>query len=414
MNNRFKKIFKTRTSIVILELYTHSEVLLACLRLNQFAGIDMDVITTEAVANELNGIAEWDEIDEQKRLLKNDNQSIKNFLGQFEEKIIAYDLLIITTLSSDFKSWNSVLSKAKKSILIIHNFNTFFYERKKTLPILLNFNSFLNVLRSVRAIFRNENWEKKELLKNANWLLSLEGLDLNRLKEKNITYANKLRFELPICFSLPEIDSKKSNNDFVTITIPGSITDNGKEFVLIFNFFKKCISRFRVKVRLVLLGIPKGKSGKLIQYNFKTLKNNMLDVVCFEKPILRKDFEDYLKQSDFMILPIGKSYNFGRHIEEYGITSISGTVNDAILYKIPAIIPNHYFLKDDLKLSLFQDFNNEIEFENLLIDWVNNRTFSQNIVRFNQIQNNYNIVNKAVQWLNLINYCIKNNTYKKT
>lgn len=398
-----------KPNLALIELYSHSEVLLACLRLNQFAGIDMDVITTEAVANELNGITDWVEIDTQKKTLKNDNQSINNFLCQFEEKIVTYDLLIITTISSNFKTWNTILSKAKKSILIIHNFNTFFYEKKKKLPLALNFNSFLNVLRSVRAIFRNENWEKKELLENANWLLSLEGLDLNRLKEKNITYANKLRFELPICFSLPEIDSKKSNNDFVTITIPGSITDNGKEFVLIFNIFKKCISFFQSRVRLILLGSPKGVSGNRILEKFKAMKNNMLDVVSFEKPIERIDFEEFLKQSDFMLLPIGKTYNFGRYFEEYSITSVSGTINDAILFKIPAIIPNHYFLKDDLKLSIFQAFNNELELENLLIDWVNNRTFSQNIDLFNSIQNNYSIEYKADQWKNLLNYCINYN-----
>lgn len=398
-----------KPNLALIELYSHSEVLLACLRLNQFVGIDMDVYTTEAVSEELSGVVEWEEIDTQKKTLKNDNQSINNFLCQFEEKIVTYDLLIITTISSNFKTWNTILSKAKKSILIIHNFNTFFYEKKKKLPLALNFNSFLNVLRSVRAIFRNENWEKKELLENANWLLSLEGLDLNRLKEKNITYANKLRFELPICFSLPEIDSKKSNNDFVTITIPGSITDNGKEFVLIFNIFKKCISFFQSRVRLILLGSPKGVSGNRILEKFKAMKNNMLDVVSFEKPIERIDFEEFLKQSDFMLLPIGKTYNFGRYFEEYSITSVSGTINDAILFKIPAIIPNHYFLKDDLKLSIFQAFNNELELENLLIDWVNNRTFSQNIDLFNSIQNNYSIEYKADQWKNLLNYCINYN-----
>lgn len=399
-----------KPNIALIELYSHSEVLLACLRLNQFAGIDMDVFTTEAVSEELSGVVEWEEIDKNKIILKNDNQSINNFICQFEEKIVTYDLLIVTTISSNFITWNSILSKAKKSILVIHNFNTFFYERKKTLPILLNFNSFLNVLRSVRAIFRNENWEKKELLENANWLLSLEGLNLNRLKEKNITYANKLRFDLPTSFSLHPTDLKKTKNEILTITIPGSITDNGKQFDLIFNVFIKCISFFQSRVRLILLGSPKGVSGNRILEKFKAMKNNMLDVVCFEKPIERIDFEEFLKQSDFMLLPIGKTYNFGRYFEEYSITSVSGTINDAILFKIPAIIPNHYFLKDDLKLSLFQAFNNEQELENLLIDWVNNRTFSQNIDLFNSIQNNYSIEYKAVQWLNLINYCIKNNT----
>jgi len=398
-----------KPNLALIELYTHSEVLLACLRLNQFSGIDMDVYTTEAVSEELSGVVEWEEIDENKIILKNDNQSINNFLCQFEEKIVTYDLLIVTTISSNFKTWNTILSKSKKSILVIHNFNTFFYESKRTIPISLNLQSFLNLIRLVRAIVRNESFEKKELLENANWLLSLEGLNLNRLKEKNITYANKLRFDLPTSFSLHPSDLKKTKNEILTITIPGSITDNGKQFDLIFNVFSKCISFFQSRVRLILLGSPKGVSGNRILEKFKAMKNNMLDVVSFEKPIERIDFEEFLKQSDFMLLPIGKTYNFGRYFEEYSITSVSGTINDAILFKIPAIIPNHYFLKDDLKLSLFQAFNNEQELENLLIDWVNNRTFSQNIDLFNHIQDNYSIEYKADQWKNLLNYCINYN-----
>lgn len=364
------------TSVSIIELYAHSEVLLACLRLAISNQYFVKVFTTSAVQAELEGVKEWDDLSSEHKFFKTKEVSLPTFLEQHSTVFSNQDVLIITTATSHYNYWADLVKKANHTALIIHNFNTYYYDNKIKEPTKIHLNLIKNWGRWFKAYIFQEEKNRAKLFMHIKAFFALEGLNVENIRLKSSNYSSKPILGLPTLFSLNTSvsDTKKSE---VTVIIPGSITDNGKDFLQIYHVLKRIIPKIEIRLTLILLGSPRGKEGIAIQSKYKELESGIVQIIVFEQSIKRIDYENHLQKCDFIILPIQASYWFGRHIEQYGITSISGTVNDALLFGKPALIPQHYYLSPKLTSTLFERYINTNDLEVKLLDWLNNMSYRQ-------------------------------------
>jgi len=391
------------TSVSIIELYAHSEVLLACLRLAISNQYFVKVFTTSAVQAELEGVKEWDNLSADNKFVKPQEVSLPAFLKQHSTVFSNQDVLIITTATSHYNYWADLVKKANYTALIIHNFNTYYYDNKIKEPTKINLNLIKNWGRWFKAYIFQEEKNRANLFLYIKVFLALEGLNVDNIRRlQSSNYSSKPILELPTLFSLNTSvsDTKKSE---VTVIIPGSITDNGKDFLQIYHVLKRIIPKIEIRLTLILLGSPRGKEGVAIQSKYKELESSIVQVIVFEQSIKRIDYENHLQKCDFIILPIQASYRFGRHIEQYGITSISGTVNDALLFGKPALIPQHYYLSPELTSTLFEKYINANDLEVKLLDWLNNMSYRQHQQLFRDKELlSFSIEQKANQFKEII------------
>ena len=132
--------------------------------------------------------------------------------------------------------------------------------------------------------------------------------------------------------------------------------------------------RLHKQVILTLLGKPSGPYGQKIVRQFKSLQRSNLEIQTYDHFIEQEYFDEMLKQSDFLILPISRYMKVSIFKEINGFTCVSGNVNDMMRFAIPSLISDFYPLDKELK-DLTQSFNSATELRRLVESWVNQNTY---------------------------------------
>ncbi len=193
----------------------------------------------------------------------------------------------------------------------------------------------------------------------------------NFVLNSEVVFNEKIYKTLPNTYILTNFP--KPENDCINIVIPGTITENGKDYRMVYNAFEKCIEKFNKQVKLTLLGKPRKQIGSQIVVDFKKLQNDIFTIESFNESISRIQFEEKLLKADFLILPININHNFGIYQEQFGFTNFSGTINDAIYGLKPTLISKLYPI--DNYPNIFKTYDSSDEFETILLEWVNNLSY---------------------------------------
>ena len=350
--------------IAIIELYQHDEVIRHYYNLLKKSDHKVKIFCSYTVYQMLADLHnqpsfEW--------IVQAGSQSIPDFLKSNYPLIRAAKLVFITTALNNFKAFYQ-LSTINKTILLVHNAHSFLAPQ---FFLALNGFNILDRLRWLKITLNRSHFYKKQLLQNLAGLIFPTEIILQYVKN---------HFDLPTPLQLvtlpfatyrqpPAVTSKNK----ITITIPCTVISEQRDYGLVLTAIKKISKDLTKEIHLVLLGQPKGDGEKIITA-FHKIEGPEIKVTSFSKTIPLQTYENWLKATNFLILPL-KQYG-KNHIyeEQLGYSKISGGVNDMIRFGVPALIPDYYPLEAQLE-KMVERYDSD-QLANKILYWVNQNKYS--------------------------------------
>lgn len=316
-----------------------------------------------------------EELAEQNFYLQREGESKSSFIRRHLRIVNESQLIIFTTLVDELRAF-SRMNFHPPSLSLIHNGHTFL-DPYNNIVISRNGRElvvdFLRLLHQL--IFRTAFW-RRQLLNSFTCIAFsseevkayLQDRYANRLKEYNILPA------IPMAFYEGKKSLSNKVADSITIGIPGGLNQAGKNYDWVVQAFSKLLNRSRRKIELVLVGNAGTTYGQGITSRLIALGRRDLEVIYFDSALPQVEFDQIMRRTDFLILPVRPYLKLGICQERYGYSNISGGVNDMIRFGIPALIPTFYPLPEDLE-DFVGRYANSTELLARLENWLEDLAF---------------------------------------
>ncbi|MFK8009486.1 MAG: hypothetical protein AB8H03_24200 [Saprospiraceae bacterium] len=350
-----------KRKIALVELYGHSEVLYNLFKLlkNDF---ELTIFTTQKIYVDAQDYFETELHDWQ---IKSSSTSIESFVKEHLEKLNTQDVLIFTTLISSIKFF-ATIDFRPLTIVTTHNINASFnFNNSIWLDKSSVQNYFFDALRFLRSKIQRDVFFRKRLFQKVDFI-SCSSKNLSKYaKTISPDFSSKILYLFP--FSFFENHKKVENQDEIIISIPGSVTNRLRDYEIVFEALEELIPNLSKKIKLQLLGISNNK----VNAKLSNLESENFQLISFNRPLSQKEFDHYLKRTDFIILPIKKYKRFGIVREEYGKSTISGGVNDIVRFGIPTLLIDSYKVEKSFS-TLVSTFRNKTDLVEQMTDWIKN------------------------------------------
>lgn len=356
--------------IALVEPYDHGEVLyVLCELLLEQQDMDLWVFTQRYIydhaPNSIKNAVEinWRDFEPGKRL---------DFFQQQQKSLNDCDLVIWITA---FAPYNWLLKLGLKSplILIIHNRNNWF-------PSLVNFGIHIAkpsiLLKDIACFFRwclSYRRQQRRLLQKVTALGYGSQFILAEAHRKNHLPDSRNALWVPFTYlkHRPSVGNKAT--EAVKIVIPGSVTDNGRDYYAVARAFTLALPQINRPVHLILLG-KAGPAGGLRQ--LQQLGNERFQMETYSHWVGQKAYAECLKAADFLILPLRPWHKVSFLKEYWGISGQSGSVSDMVYYGLPALCSSSHPL--DAELERWVDkYSDSQSLAALLITWINELKFQK-------------------------------------
>ena len=348
--------------VVLVELYNHHEVLNTFNVLLDYLDLSLKVITRKKNLKHIQSIHDnW--------LVFPDSAPIKKILDTNRALFLQADLVIFTTIQSDFKTFYKI-SKLTNSVLVVHNAISTFQPWSRLSFINAQEQTFKKFGRFIKYLLHPDSFYRKRMIESLSFF-SFPNRIVQEYAESYLKVPqNKILPCIPFTYSEVTYRPDKAESSPVVITIPGTIDPEKKDYGLLLEAFQ-LIDYFHFSIELIFLGISPKYSQKIIA-QFEEIPIPDLRIVSFDEYLPQEKYDEYLKKTDFFVLPFKKDVGFRASLEKLGYTKVSGTINDMIRFGIPALICDHYPLEASLK-KLTESFANSRELAQLLTQWVSER-----------------------------------------
>ena len=272
-------------------------------------------------------------------IVKEEKQTNRSFVGQIFQHIRQhpFDLLYFNTIEDNFILYATQLRhiKNKKMILTLHDINGFFQYQ----PSL-----------SIRSLVRYIG--KKRLLRSFPSFNVLSETLTRSLQAK--LPASKKIFNIPGSYFAPQQFCSRyyKEGDTWEIAVPGAVDIRRRDYVMIFDFLRLARQQ-NVKVSVTLLGgFSKGNSEEIQQKCQDYLQtNNNLHI--YQPAIVdQPEFDRVLTKSHFIWMPLQPTITISDGVkEQYGVSTCSGNIADAIRHASPFFIPSETHIDAMLEKS---------------------------------------------------------------
>ena len=291
-----------------------------------------------------------------------------------------------------------------KTIFLIHNINTMLLpEQKLWIDQSSGINFSKDCLRFLIAKIRSNGFYKKQLLDRMIYISFPSSTLTDYAKSITNQYDDKIIESLPLSFYESYI---MENNDSIIISVPGVILEEARDYCILYEAFKKLLVKSERTIQLQLLGNSNNDFGKKIVSKFQQLESDNFELIFFRKQLSQRNYDKFLRKTDFMILPIQKYRKFGIIKEEYGKSNISGGLNDIVRFGIPTLLIYSYKSERRFK-PLISTFRDKDELAIKLNDWIENsryleiREAAQPILeKLNEENTRINLVKRIKKMLN--------------
>ncbi len=370
--------------IAIIELDHHFEVLLNSCKIFNELKYTTTIITKEKFFNELNRVDKFEKIN---WIIWKESEKLTNFLRNNIKKINENDLLIFNTFSRYFKEFSD-LQLLPKTIVRVHNANAYFAPKQNIklasdyFYLLKDLNYFL-----INVIYRREWKYRSQFIKKVNNFTFPTEIIKDYILSRGFLSLDKIVEPIPWSYISQDYDKKKETKS-VYITLTGSIDIRRRDYTLLYQVLAATRNQYNKKVILTFLGKPKNNYEKLTIKKFKKLETDKLKFVTFLNWVPQNEFDEIMKKTDFLLIPLEKEVKFTIYRELNGYTKISGNVNDIILYRKPAIISSAYPLDNVLK-TVTRAYKNKEEFSRILLQWVNEKQYQKYSQFFDSISSEF-------------------------
>ena len=344
--------------IAIIELYQHHEVLRHYCDLLKGSDHKVKIFCSSIVHQMLEDLHnqpsfEW--------VVQTEKQNIPDFLSSNYPVIKEAKLVFITTVLNNFKAFYQ-LSKINKTILLVHNAHSFLAPQNF---LSLNLDTW-DRLRWLKIQLIRAHYYKRQLLENLAGLVFPNQVVL-RYVQNRFTIPSHLKL-VTLSFASYQPPSNIPLKDYFIITIPCTVTSVLRDYDLVLSSIRKIKNKLSKNIQLILLGKPKGDGSKIIT-QFKALDSPTIKITTFKKTIPLEEYNYWLSVSNFLILPLHPYCKNYIYQEQLGYSKISGGVNDMIRFGVPALIPDHYPLEEDLEKMVERYPQNLLAKK--LLHWIN-------------------------------------------
>lgn len=357
--------------IALIELQTHAEVFYHFAKLLN-GQATLQLFTTPAIYQ--------DAPEELKKNPRNhwiiiaESQTQVAFLRQQLSKLQSCETVLFVTIVRDFRFY-ATLPVAAQKIWLVHNSRAVFQPKVAIqLPFSWSKKYVLDALRVLKFFLFQEGKHKQQMLQHFD-KISLPSPFIKKYVTENLQPINPNKlvyFDLSFFENHPTTATKNT----ITITIPGTITNEGRDYQMVINALKSIIPSLKNKVQLILAGRPSEEYGQQIIAQVQTLASPFFEPIVFEKSIPQTAYEAILASTDFLILPFKKTVKYSIYQEINGFSKISGSINDQIRFGLPALITTDYPLPLALE-NLSKRFADEEALAANLMKWLMNRQFEK-------------------------------------
>lgn len=351
--------------IALIEPYDHSEVLYSlCELLLIQPEVKLYIFTQQYIRDHApepisNAVAvTWFTFKPEKRTA---------FFQGYKSKLNDCDLILWITAVAPLR-WINNLGLEPPLVLIIHNRYTWFDPIRHLYPAWCTPYQFLvSLIRVVRLLVVQRAEQKKML----GWVAAVAFPSRNvfslALQSGHLPASGKA-FYLPFgCFMERPARTSDNDTDIVRIVVPGTVTNNGRDYNTLARAFKEVVPQLGKTVELTLLG--QVKMGKITLRKLQKIQGKRFRLQTFDSWIPQKDYDIHLRNADFLILPFEPFRRFGIIKESLGISAVSGGVSDMVRFGIPAICSIYYHLDDELE-QLVERYNSPRQLAELLHSWI--------------------------------------------
>lgn len=394
-------------TISIIELDYHAAVLYNFCKMVEGIDYNINVFTTDSIWKKVNLYR--DKCPQNIHLyLKSRKQSTKDYLNKYRNHLDQSDVLIFNTIASNFRLLYKLDFKTIK-IARVHNSNTFFNSFLEAFDpkcqLFFIWKDFSYIIRKV--VGELEIYYKNKFLKTLDYY-AFPATTIRNYTIKTYQIPHDKALAIPFSFS-QNIKSKKIPSKIdgpITITVIGKVDFRNRDYNLLIKAFRLLLNRTNRPIKLILLGKANSQYGRYISRSLKKLKNNNFSCITFEGFVEQNLFNQYIDQTDFLILPLKKETRFNIFKEYYGYTKISGAIDDIIVHQKPALITNEYPLEDNLS-KITETFSDEKQLANKLYEWVTTQKFID--FPMHQALHSYQLANVQNDFIKLINSITKQN-----
>lgn len=316
-----------------------------------------------------------EELAEQNYYLQREGESKFSFIRRYFKIINESQLIIFTTLVDELRAF-SRMNFRPPSLLLIHNGHTFLDPFNNIVISWKGRALVVDLLRLLHQLFFRISFWRRQLLDSFTFIAFTSEEVKKYLQER---YAGRLEAyqilpALPLAFYNGRSSLSCELANCITIGIPGGVHQTGKNYDWVVQAFSRLQNRKGRRLELVLVGNAGTTYGQIIASQLNALSRVDLEVIYFESALPQVEFDQIMRRTDFLILPMRPYLKLGICQERYGYSNISGGVNDMIRFGIPALIPTFYPLPEDLE-DFVGRYANSRELLASLEDWIEDLPF---------------------------------------
>ena len=242
-----------------------------------------------------------------------------------------------------------------------------------------------DLLRLVRFIVSGQYFWRRKLLSNVSFI-GLPNKAILEYVEDNIPESKKYNIvSFPFAMSSEDFPQKENNKSRLTFTIPGSLSDDVRDYISVLNVIKSISVILKNPIKVVLLGRPRDNFGINTLALFTELELPLIEIKTFSEYISQDSFDKHLRDSDFLILPLKEYTQFGVFREITCKSKLSGSINDVIKSGIPTIASHYCTVDKEVdKNFIYYRSQEEMEMEILKINqnWNDNMPETSTMKRF--------------------------------
>lgn len=354
-----------RKTIALVELASHNEVLSNYCKILHAANFDLYVFTNAFNYSQIKDISfelEWN--------LQAEEESIVHFINRQKDKLNQCDLIIFTTIEKDFAFFFTLEFRSPK-LFVVHKLMMFIDPRKQFMFDTDRIQNFKDLVKICRYHLYREK------ARNLNFIKRFDGLIFPSFRLKQHLENNRWDAELPrslvIDFAVHErLEYRTNESKVLKVTIPGIISEKSRDYQLVVDAFRRF--DFSEPIELTLMGKPRGTYGRKILANLQALTGAFLKLKTYEYFVDQEEFDQTLKESDFLILPIAKHMKVSIFKERNGYTCVSGNINDMLRFGTPALLPAYYPLEKSYE-SLVSTYDNAEDLAIQLSEWIKQKHY---------------------------------------
>ncbi len=303
----------------------HHETLVTVIRVFSLSGNSVHVFTNDAIAgvlqkSQIAANVVWHVLDDRKAM------NIPMAISR-ENRKRSFSFIILNTVHKHHILYAMIGKRRSKLIVTLHN------------AAMLGPGAWAGI----RPLIRSAG--KKLLMKTADGFFVLSSAISAYIKDQELT--SKPVFVLPGAIA-EETAPAPEEGEFV-VTIPGTIDQrrrNYHELVALAPLLKTAKRRLNV----VMLGPQRNQPDLNGIRDQVRAANPMLTITTFDVPFIAQEmFDDWLRRSHLIYLPLSPSMESDGEKEFYGKSKVSGGFFDAVRFGKLMLLPCSITVADELK-----------------------------------------------------------------